>query len=70
MHKALLPPARQVCQAHLQSDDSRPAQLAGHLLLHFWIGASAACEWDPLTCILPLGRSAAGSSWRKTQKAA
>ena len=42
MRAALLPPARQVCQDHMGQEDTRPAQLAGHLLLHFWIGACDA----------------------------
>ena len=29
-------------EQHRDADDTRPAQLAGHVLMHFWIGASAA----------------------------
>lgn len=54
MRTALLPSAASICDAHLQANSRRPAQLAGHLLLHFWIGASAACALSRLGCAFEL----------------
>ncbi|KAK9805954.1 hypothetical protein WJX73_008204 [Symbiochloris irregularis] len=42
MRAALLTSFNQIMEQHKNADDSRPAQMAGHILLHFWIGASAA----------------------------
>lgn len=42
MRTALLPAATDVLRDVLDADECRAVQLAGHVLLHFWVAASAA----------------------------
>lgn len=51
MRMALLTSFNHILEQHKDAENSRPAQLAGHILLNFWIGASAARAYAPLQAL-------------------
>ena len=50
MRAALLPSMPQILDQYGKDDTKRPAQLAGSILLHFWIGACASGVFSSQAC--------------------